>query len=129
MKRLLVLILTVVSIKAQTTNIDIRITVREPTITNQMTRTISQSHVQGFMLSWQRDIMLAQQQTNAAPSFFTSVTNELTTIILPLKQRSDDDEISTNGLNIIIQNIPQRWATATIQQKTNFVNASKALGQ
>lgn len=132
MKKLFILPLALFALataQAQTTNVDLRITLRQPLSTNQVSQTLPQGFVQGFILAWQKDTMLALQLTNPAPSFWFSVTNEVAELIKPLRVRAEADEISTNQIPQIIQDLQNRWSVSTSVQKSNFVQAAKALGQ
>jgi len=104
--------LTLIGLRAQSTNIDIRIRTFEPTVTNQVTITLTSYQAQAFQLAYLRDVQTAVQQTNTPPTFWQSVTNELRAFLLDdLNRRGVADDEKTNKLDQIAIQAQSVWPT------------------
>lgn len=123
MKKLIVsisLILLSISARAQSTNISVRTTVVDGTGTNQLTIQLPPRYVQGMILAWSRDVMVANQLTNTPPSFFSSVTNEVTARLKSLQDQAIADELATNKITTAAILLPSLWPTMSTADQINI---------
>lgn len=102
MYKLAILLLSVIAVAAQTTNItSIRITTVTNGVTDQVSITLSAREQDGFLLNWVKDYQAAVQQTNTAPTLAQSIRNTTSTLLLkPLSDQSRANDQKTNQVDL-----------------------------
>lgn len=113
-----------ITARAQTTNVTFSILVEEPTRTNTMIVTASQKEVRGLTLNWAKDLMVAEQLTNATPSFRKSVQDWQKSAMVPLQEQADADERKNGKVELINANLSAWWSQMTQAEKDQWKNLS-----
>lgn len=126
MKKLFILIglaLTALSVRSQTTNITLTgtITITGPgASTNQFTINGNSRISQGLNLAWERDIMVANQNTNSPPTFTQSVRSEIISLLEPLQTRAIADELQKQRIAEGASKIAAIWPQMTAQEQSQL---------
>jgi hypothetical protein len=131
-KLLLALTLTTLTAFGQSSNLvqAIRLTyVDELGATNNTTINVDADEAAGFVLNYLKDVMLAQQQTNAMPTFQNSIRGTTRGLLLkPLSQQNSASEQKTNKVDLLFINGQALWdqKVFTAQQEADLKAIAKA---
>jgi phosphoserine aminotransferase len=128
MKKLFILAATLITLQAQSTNITVRLTIVEPTVTNVFNINASTNIVNGLNITWQRDIMKAEQETNTPPTFAQSVRLEVIDRLKDLKDIADADEIKRKKVDALAAAIGKRWSDLTVTERQQLEAIANRLG-
>jgi non-homologous end joining protein Ku len=127
MKKLLLtigLIAAALSANAQSSNTvqAIRLTYTDGVgATNNTTINVSAREAEGFLLNFNKDLMVAIQQTNTPPTFQQSIRGAVNTVLLaPLAQQARADERKQAKVEAFVPLIGELWDSMTAQERSQL---------
>lgn len=113
-----------VTTQAQSSNLvqSIRLTfVNEAGATNNTTINLTAREAEGFVLNFNKDVIVAQQQTNTPPTFQTSIRQTTQQVLLnTLAQQARADERKQAKVEAFVPLIGVLWDDLTIQEKNQL---------